>query len=60
MRKVIIVECQNDLPEYELNERLEELGPEWTIVSAKTSMAVLKPEPYAQVLYTTTVVVEKK
>lgn len=59
MRKVIIVRAMNLPPEGELDERLEELGPKWTVVSAKTTLTTIKPGPLAQVLFVTTVVVER-
>lgn len=59
MRKVIIVRAHNHPPEDELNERLEELGPEWTVVSAETALTTTQPGPLAQVLYVTTVIVER-
>lgn len=59
MRKVIIVTAHNLPPEGELDERLEELGPEWTVVSAETTLTTTKPGPLAQVTYVTTVIVER-
>lgn len=37
-QKVIIVKSMNMTPEDEVNARLEELGPDWRIVSATTAM----------------------
>lgn len=37
-QKVIIVKGKNIPPEEELAERLKELGPDWRVVSALTSM----------------------
>jgi hypothetical protein len=39
-QKVIIVGSVNKTPEYELEQRIEELGEGWRVVSAQTALAL--------------------
>lgn len=57
-QKVIVVVTTNFTPEGEVEDRLLELGSDWKVVSASTSIAALGEPPYCQVFYATTVVVE--
>jgi hypothetical protein len=71
-QQVIIATGKNGAPEHEINEKLQELGPEWKIVSATTALAPfgalsqgmadqfnVPVSSAAHVYYVTTVVVEK-
>lgn len=40
MQKVLVVSSMNYTPEDEIAERLSELGPEWRVISASTSLAL--------------------
>ena len=63
---IIIVKSVNLTPESEVNERIEELGDGWEIVSASTALAPHGQHPdqfqassAAHVYYITTIVLKK-
>ncbi len=69
-QKVIIVRSTNLTPEDELEERLQELGDDWRVVSATTSLALQGSWNYKtetswmdgiarHAYYVTTVIVER-
>jgi hypothetical protein len=61
MQKIIIVDSRNTPPEEEVEERLEELGDGWRVVSAITSLYPFgeMDDGPRHIYYVTTVVVGK-